>query len=286
MKRFKTSRAFLYHAHGFAISGMITKPFQDFIPTQAGATLPTTGGLAETTVNDYAYKDIVSFKRAYTRITGMPANGGNVHETDMKVIIEGLNIRDRFTADKVVTHIRCKHTLGEFGKENKDRSEIMPVESDIVGVKIDGQPVNITLDKQFFHEFSNYARLREAYKKGFFRKRVQEKFHWVPEKSKAKVPDCVQTRYKWAERLKKKLPEHGHILCTLVDKVEGDNLDGRVFGNIIVLPDFGTIYLGDYFIDRHSTRLEMVRVELEGPVKGTVVDGGNGGGNGFPPSGT
>ena len=88
----------------------------------------------------------------------MPANGGNVHETDMKVTIEGLNIRDRFTADKVVTHIRCVHTLGEFGKENKDRSEIIPVESDISGVKIDGRPVNVTLDKKFFHEFPNYAR--------------------------------------------------------------------------------------------------------------------------------
>ena len=286
MKRFKTPRAFLYQAHGFAISGMITKPFQDFIPTQASATLPTTGGLAEAEQTDYRYKDIVSFKRAYTRITGMPANGGNVHETDMKVTIEGLNIRDRFTAEKVVTHIRCVHTLGEFGKENKDRSEIIPVESDISGVKIDGRPVNVTLDKKFFHEFPNYARLREAYKKGPFRRHVQQKFHWVPEKPKAKVPDCVLTRYKWAERLNKKLPEHGHILCTLVDKAEVDHPEARVFGNIIVLPDFGTIYLGDYFIDRHSTRLEMVRVELDGPVKGMVCDGGGGGGNGYPPAGT
>ena len=64
----------------------------------------------------------------------------------------------------------------------------------------------------------------------------------MPEKPKAKVPDCVLTRYKWAERLNKKLPEHGHILCTLVDEIEGDNLNGRVFGNVIVLPDFGTIF--------------------------------------------
>jgi hypothetical protein len=285
MKRFKTPRAFLYHAHGFAISGMITKPYQELIPTEAMATLPTTGGLAKATKEDYRYKDIVSFKSAETVITGISPKD-NVYETDMKVTINGLNIRDRFTADRVVTHIRCIHTLGDFGKENKDRSEIIPVDSDISGVKIDGKPVNVTLDKNFFHEFSNYARLREAYKKGPFRKHVQQKFHWVPEKPKAKVPDCVLTRYKWAERLNKKLPEHGHILCTLVDKVEGDNLDGRVFGNVIVLPDFGTIYLGDYFIDRHSTRLEMVRVELDGPVKGRVVDGGNGGGSGYPPSGT
>ena len=99
MKRFKTPRAFLYHAHGFAISGMITKPFQDFIPTQAMATLPTTGGLAEATNEDYRYKDIVSFKSAETVITGISPKD-NVYETDMKVTIEGLNIRDRFTADK------------------------------------------------------------------------------------------------------------------------------------------------------------------------------------------
>jgi hypothetical protein len=281
----KTPRAFLYHAHGFAISGMITKPYQDFIPTQAMATLPTTGGLAEVTAPRFAYKDIVSFDGAKTVITGTSPKP-NVYVTDMKVTIDGLNILDRFTAKKVVTHIQCTHTLGEFGKENKDRSEIIPLDADITGVEIDGNPVNITLDKKFFQKYSNYSRLRKDYK-GSFRKTVQHKFHWVPDgKPKQTVPDCVQTRYKWAERLKNKLPEHGHILCTLVDKVEGDNLDGRVFGNIIVLPDFGTIYLGDYFIDRHSTRLEMVRVELDGPVKGMIVDGGNGNGSGFPPSGT
>ena len=56
MKRFKTPRAFLYQAHGFAISGMITKPSR-LIPTQASATLPTTGGLAEAEQTDYRYKE-------------------------------------------------------------------------------------------------------------------------------------------------------------------------------------------------------------------------------------
>jgi hypothetical protein len=285
MKSQKTPRAFLYHAHGFAISGIITSPYQEHIPTQAMATLATTGGTARSVQDRFEFKDVVSFDRAETVITGVSPKS-NVYVTDMKVTIDGLNILDRFTAKKVVTHIQCTHSLGEFGKENKDRSEIVPLDADITGVEIDGKPVNITLDKKFFQKYSNYARLRKDYK-GSFRKVVQHKFHWVPDgKPKQTVPDCVQTRYKWAERLKNKLPEHGHILCTLVDKVEGDNLDGRVFGNIIVLPDFGTIYLGDYFIEKHGTRLEMVRVELDGPVTGTVCDGGGSNGSGYPPSGT
>ncbi len=282
----KTLRTFLYHAHGFAISGVIFRPKEEHIPTQGMATLATTGGSAKAPVNQpFAYENIVSFKRSDTVITGTSPKK-NVYETDMKVTIEGLNIMDRFTADKVVTHIRCTHTLGDFGKENRDRSEIVPGESEISGAKVDGEPLNVSLDnKNFFNKYSNYARLREAYKKSSFRDEVQQRFHWVPGKSKRKIPPPVETRYKWAERLKKKLPEHGHILCSVVDDIQSPKLGDYIFGNMIVLPDFGTIYLGDYFVDKHGTRLEMVRVEIAKPFYGTICDGGQGNGNGYPPFG-
>jgi hypothetical protein len=281
----KTPRAFLYHAHGFAISGVIKSPKEEHIPTQAMATLATTGGTARSVQDRFSFKDIVSFDRAETVIIGTSPKT-NVYVTDMKVTIDGLNILNRFTAKKVVTHIKCTHTLGEFLKENKDRSEIVPVDADLVDLRIDDKPVNITLQKKFFQEYSNYARLRKDYK-GSFRKQVQQRFHWVPDgKPKRTIPDCVQTRYKWAERLKSKLPEHGHILCTLVEKAKVEHPEAQVFGNIIVLPNFGTIYLGDYIVEHHGTRLEMVRVELDGPVVGTVCDGGGSNGSGYPPSGT
>lgn len=285
MKSPKTLRTFLYHAHGFAISGVIFRPKEEHIPTQGMATLATTGGSAKAPVNQpFAYENIVSFKRSDTVITGTSPKK-NVYETDMKVTIEGLNIMDRFTADKVVTHIRCIHTLGDFGKENKDRSEIIPLESDISGVKVNGEHVDVSLkNKKFFSDYSNYARLRKAYGKSSFRDEVQQRFHWI-NKPKRKVPPPVETRYKWAERLKKKLPEHGHILCTLVDDIQSPSLGDYIFGNMIVLPDFGTIYLGDYIVDKHGTRLEMVRVEIAKPFYGTIVDGGGNNGTGYPPFG-
>jgi hypothetical protein len=281
----KTPRTFLYHAHGFAISGVIFRnKKEEHIPTQAMATLATTGGHAESAMSEFNYEDIVSFERAETKIKGTSPKP-NVYETDMRVTIEGLNIMDKFWADKVVTHIHCTHTLGEFGKENKDRSEIIPLESDISGVKVNGEHVDVSLkNKKFFSDYSNYARLHKAYGKSSFREEVQQRFHWV-NKPKRKVPPQVETRYKWAERLRKKLPEHGHILCTLVDDIQSPSLGDYIFGNMIVLPDFGTIYLGDYIVDRHGTRLEMVRVEIAKPFYGTIVDGGGNNGGGYPPSG-
>ncbi|HLH08964.1 MAG TPA: hypothetical protein VKW78_17115 [Terriglobales bacterium] len=282
----KTPRTFLYQAHGFAISGVIFRPDEEHIPTQGMATLATTGGTATATVDEpFSYKDIVSFKRSDTVITGTSPKK-NLHVTDMKVTIEGLNIMNRFTADKVVTHIRCTHTLGDFGKENRDRSEIVPGDSEIIGAKVDDEPLTVNLDnKNLLKRYSNYTRLREAYKKASFRDEVQQRFHWIPGKTKRKIPPPVQTRYKWAERLRKKLPEHGHILCSLVDEIQSPNLGDYIFGNMIVLPDFGAIYLGDYFVDKHAARLEMVRVEIAKPFYGMICDGGGGNGSGYPPAG-
>jgi hypothetical protein len=283
MKPPKTPRTFVYHAHGFAVSGMIKSPYRKLIPTQAMATLPTSGGHAEVTVPGFSHEDIVSFDGAHTLITGLQT-GDNVYETDMKVTIKGLNIMDRFTATEVVTHIHCKHTLGAFGKEKQDRSEILPTESRFAGVRINGKPVEIILDHDFFKQYAHYNHFRSAYGKGPFRQKVKKQFHWVAPKTNQVIPDTVQTRYKWAERLADKLPENGNILCTLVKEIKGD-LDGQVFGNMIVLPDFGTIYLADYFMEKHGRRLEMVRVKVDKPFKGTICDGGQGGGNGYPPSG-
>ena len=76
--------------------------------------------------------------------------------------------------------------------------------------------------------------------------------------------------------MKKKLPEHGHILCSVVDDIQSPKLGDYIFGNMIVLPDFGTIYLGDYFVDKHGTRLEDEGGNCETLPYGTICDGGQG----------
>ena len=72
MKRFKTLRTFLYHAHGFAISGMISSPSRTSSQLRPWRHCLPPAASPKPTVTDFRYKDIVSFKRAYTRITGMP----------------------------------------------------------------------------------------------------------------------------------------------------------------------------------------------------------------------
>jgi hypothetical protein len=57
-----------------------------------------------------------------------------------------------------------------------------------------------------------------------------------------------------------------------VDKLQGAK-SGSSFGHVVVVPDFGNIFLGELAVDHHAFRLTMVRVEMGCDAEGTVSGG-------------
>lgn len=290
MKTPRTPRTFLYHAHAFAISGMMRYPFHAPIPTQAMVTLPTIGGHAEALVENFSFHDIVSFKKAYTQVVGNCNSDGDICYTTTSVTIEGLNVMDMFTADLITTRIGCTYNLHDLHDPSDDTADIIPLGSNFDGVRIGGGEAKITLDHKLFSKYPDYRNFKEDYdaNKDGLRDQVQKQFNWVtPDPMPPDTPEVVQLRYKWATRFEDSIPDGGPVLCTLVKKIEGDAIDPRhVFGNVIELPNFGTIYLADYYMEKFGRRLEMLRIELAPPFVGTICDGGGGNGGGYPPLGT
>jgi len=287
MKGPRTPRSFVFHAHAFAISGMIKYPYHEPIPTQAMVTLPTIGGHAEALVENFSFHNMVSFKKAYTQVIGRSNDAGDICYTTTSVTIEGLNIMDMFTADLITTRIGSTYNLHDIDDPNDDTADVLVLGSNFDGVRIGGSKTKIELDQKTFSDYPQYETLKDKYNKDSdFRQKVNNEFYCNP--MPPNVPEPVKTRYKWADRLKLKerLPDNGPVLCTLVKNIEGDTVDGHVFGNIIDLPNFGTIYLADLYIEKFSKRLEMVRIDLAPPFSGTICDGGGSNGSGYPPSGT
>ena len=284
------SRTFLYRVHGVALGGVITYPFHEVIESQASVALPAAGGHAQSCVENFSYRNLISFRKAHTQVTGGLDPVTGAHKSVVTVRIEGLNIENMFTAESITCRIASKHTLVDpDNSEQKklglkaDESEIVALGSEFVGVRIGGAEAKITLDHGLFSEFPNYRKLCKDYE---VHSDVRDAFRpYLFRDLKGDVPQPLQARYKWArEKFAKKLPENGPVLCSLVSSIDSDHLKDRIFGNAIVLPNFGTLYLADFYIEEHWRRLEMFRVEFASPPGGGGSGGGGGGGGGYPPN--
>jgi hypothetical protein len=100
-------KTFLYHALATGLSGQITLPFQHLIEVQAASALPMIGGYSASRAEGFRYKDIFSFSSASTITTG--SETAESYDTLATATVEGLNILNIVTADRVVARVASKY---------------------------------------------------------------------------------------------------------------------------------------------------------------------------------
>jgi len=130
--------AFLYHALATGVSGHITLPFQQLIEVQAPSALPFTGGHSASRVERFGCGNIVSFSSASTATTGSESRGS--FHTLATATVEGLNILNVVTADRVVARLASK-----YSKDTGDQSATI-AGSHFVNLRIAGYPVEVEID--------------------------------------------------------------------------------------------------------------------------------------------
>ena len=131
---------FLYHALASGLSGQITLPFQHTIAVQAPSALPYTGGYSASRAEAFRHEQLVSFDSAETVTTGSESNG--VFSTLATAVIEGLNILNVVTADRVVARLASK-----YSKQTGLRSVTFPG-SHFVNLRIAGFPFEPRIDPE------------------------------------------------------------------------------------------------------------------------------------------
>ena len=108
-------------------------------------------------------------------------------------------------------------------------------------------------------------------------------------KPKFEVPDFLRERYNWFAG--DEFPESkGIVLCSLVKGFKtccGEFKDNcgelKVYGNVIEVPQFGKVYLGEVMLRQYERQVTMLRLELGSPSGGvTTGPTTGGGGTGFP----
>jgi hypothetical protein len=240
---------FVFHASSFALGGQITRPFNDVLDVQAPVTLPSSGGYGSSRAEKFRYREMISFDRAYSQVAG--SSRGGVHETLVTSVIEGLNILDMVTADRVVGRL-----TGEYGPGDKhDPMSLLPTGSYFVNLRIAGVPVSpraneTIMQKSLPQIFDRDLDLRADTRlevKGPGRARRVNDFCWT---------------------------------TSIFHPVDGPfKTDGS---GIIDIEGFGRIILGQYIVTRDSRRLSMIICQLGSPVEGTIT-AVEPGGNGSPP---
>jgi|SRR5579859_2717151 len=254
-------RTFHYRACAHAFSGSFSRPFQHQIDIQAPVSLPTIGGHGHNRVENFQFREFVSFKKGYTHVSGAHQADDDSNNTLVTATVEGLNVLDVLTADRVVARLYSKH------HRDAAEGEITLVGSKFENLRIAGCLVHVEFDHDLIEEILTFELAKKSFeKKGKFRKAAEDPF---------KTGDSLT-----------KLNEHGPVLFSCVKDIETDcpgvTRRGRHGFHV---RGFGTVFLGEVLLKHGEKTLTMIRLDIGSAVsgKGTVSEA-SGNGSPYPPT--
>jgi hypothetical protein len=241
-----TKKRYFYNAHGHALSGHIERPFQHVIEVQAGTTLPTMGGYGSSRVCDFRVKEIASFKAAYTHVSGSQDEKSGSHTTLVSSVVEGLNILDLVTADRVVARASSEWKSGD------EEAQISLLGSQLENLRIAGHPVDVELNGELCLRLDTFAALRKEFETNAkFRKMTEDPFQTGQPQ---KFPGA-----------------NGVLLCSLIKDMKTACPGVKRQGHAFIVPQCGKIFVGEVLAEHSKRTLTMFRVELGSPVGGHII---------------
>ena len=275
-----------FHAEAHVLSGHLQRPVEQKIERHAPVALKDRkGGHLTRFTEDVNIEGLVSFKRGRTRVSGSqsakddPKNHGWV--TVATSILEGLNVFELITADRIVAQVSTDHPLvnGHF-------PHVTFLGTQFNNLQVNGVPITLTLNLgicgQRPKDDTSYLSDR-----GYLG-RAKEQTEKVAKTDG--LPKDLQTEY--ANRLTaiNNLIKGGNksreakVTCSIVKSI--NNLDEipipgiRAVGHVLIIPDFGTVSLGEVEVSEvfyegsekpsNSFDLTMLKMNLGCVGHGTV----------------
>jgi len=254
-----TTRVHYYHADVNAFGGHITTPIQREIPVQAPLSLPPVGGYATARAGAFQLEGLLSFASAYTQVGGSVSEKNGAWTTSATSVVEKVNIHDVFTVDRIVTQIATEHP-----REGYD-PKVTFVGTRFENLQIGGYALEVSLDLNLCSPQGDRYPATSCFDDKRFLASVAEQYRRVSDEKcipawqkDREIPNWVRERYTWDNA---NLQRKGVVLCSLVKEVRGE-FPGKVYGNVLEVPEFGKIFLGELLVDHNSFRLIGARLEL------------------------
>lgn len=242
---------FKYNANAAALDLVIRSPLEH-AEKQADISLLEEGGYDSARVENYSYQQIVSFDAGYSSVAGSErvlADGTTkVHETLVSTVVEGLNILNMVTADRVVARLASEQPPESAPPRGQIR--MLPFGSYFVNLRIAG-----TLLDQYLTLHPDLVIKNGATKAAIEGTCLGTKFHKLYD---ATTGQPAQPKERLALSMFEFDPETAPSIAGVAVHP----------GWRIVIPDFGTVFLGELIVTADQRQLTMIRVELGSPVQG------------------
>ncbi len=267
-----SKRTFYYHAHANSLGGTLRQPLQRVVATDASTSLASAGGFASRRVERFHVDGLISVEAAHVRVSGSEhaidsreGEAGRKTARNWRTItaatVEGLNILEVLTADRIVAQVSVDHP------QDGGPSRITLLGSRFDNLRVHGVPVKPRMNTKVlgdrrssdpdapavsssplaFDELINEATAQHRTRAGKRTAQSQSRMlHAAPDDD---------------------LEEKGSALCSLVQEVDVD-APVESFSHMLRIPDFGNVFLGELLVTRFSAHLTMLRVEM-----GCMADG-------------
>ena len=240
-------RKHTFHADASAFGGHIELPFEKVIEAQAPMTLSPDGGYGSARSDNFRFENIFAFKSAYTQVSGIKSRKRPGWTTLATSVIEGLNVAEILTADRVVAQVITEHP-SEMGKY---APYINFVGTRFDNLRVGSCQIDVDLDldlckpdKQDQHGYPDQHTMNDS---GFLK------------------------RVKAAGYNNSAGPDKAEIQCSLFEKatIKG-KLPGTLQGNVLTIPGFGKAVLAELIVDANTYSLTMLRLQLGSPTTGNL----------------
>jgi hypothetical protein len=293
-----------YHAEAHVLSGHLQRPIEQKIEEHAPVSLKgrRSGHLTRET-EDVSIEGLVTFERGHTRVSGSrslkPGRGWVTLSTS---ILEGLNVFEIVTCDRMVSQVSTEHpdVDGHF-------PHVTFLGTQFTNLQISGIPLKLNLNYGIcgpkpagdlsYLDDSTFLKTVEAQtehisKAAGLPKDVKDSYDKRLEDIKRLTPEKGKSRY--SGRPASGTGDGPSIICSLVkdiDKsIETAIVGVKVFGHVLVIPDFGTVSLGEVTVgerwddpedERPSNYFKLTVIKMNlGCVGHGTVDGGTAANNG------
>jgi len=255
-----SERVHRYHAEASALKGHLKLPIAQEIEPQVHTKLPERGGYLTQRIELYRLESIISFRSAFTHVGGNPSDKpGEGAATLTTTVVEGLNVMEVVTADRIVGQMITVHPLDP----NKYIPSISFLGTRIENLRIAGHPVHLEFDQGIFgpKPVDDVPYTHEA---GFV-SRVGRQYERICQNKN--LPDALQERY---NRFSSTLGSSEEVECSLINQVSG-LFPGTISGNVITIPGFGTITLAKLIV-KHEDPHEQTKAPKKTTFHLTMID--------------
>jgi hypothetical protein len=288
-----------YHADAHVLSGHLMRPVEQKIEEHAPVSLKgRRSGHLTRTAEDVSIEGLVTFGKGHTRVSGSKSlKPGHGWVTLSTSIIEDLNVFEIVTADRMVAQVSTEHPMvdGHF-------PHVTFLGTQFDNLRVSGIPLKFTLnygicgpkpagDLSFLDDLTFLKTVKEQteqiFKADGLPKDVKDSYH-------KRLEDLRKLSDNGGSKCSGKPDQAPSVICSLVtdiDKSIEKAIAGvKVYGHVLLIPDFGTVSLGEVTVgerwddpkdERPNNYFELTVIKMNLGCVGTgTVSGGTVAANG------